>query len=88
MQITPASVLRHQALGSEALYRVASVEDSLIEVQVVRAPGLIQGTRLRFTAAAAAAMELVSAEPIRAARLPQRSGFVAPSARSHLHLVH
>jgi hypothetical protein len=53
-----AGVLRHSALGSEAMYRVLRSRGSTVEVEVVAAPGLEAGTRLHLTTAAAAAMGL------------------------------
>jgi hypothetical protein len=53
-----ARVLRHRALGSEAIYRVPRSGGSTVEVEVVAAPGLEAGTRLHVTTAAAAAMGL------------------------------
>jgi hypothetical protein len=54
-------VLRHSALGSEAMYRVLRSRGSTVEVEVVAAPGLEAGTRLHLTTAAAAAMGLDTA---------------------------
>jgi hypothetical protein len=51
-------VLRHSALGSEAVYRVLHTRGSTVEVEVMAAPGLEPGTRLHLTTAAVAAMGL------------------------------
>jgi hypothetical protein len=51
-------VLRHSALGSEAAYRVLHTRGSIVEVEVIAAPGLEPGTRLHLTTVAAAAMGL------------------------------
>jgi hypothetical protein len=53
-----AGVLRHHALGSDAAYRVLHRWGSIVEVEVLAAPGLEPGTRLHVTVAAAAAMGL------------------------------
>jgi hypothetical protein len=75
--------LRHQALGSEAVYRVFRDWGSTVEVEVVSAPGLEPGARHRLTVAAAAAMGLDTAaashtlrvrSAIRGARLALRGG--------------
>ncbi|HVC85769.1 MAG TPA: hypothetical protein VNC12_11015 [Solirubrobacteraceae bacterium] len=54
-------VLRHDALGSEAVYRVLRRWGSTVEVEVVSAPGLEPGARHHLTAAAAASMGLETA---------------------------
>lgn len=58
--------LRHHALGSEALYEVLAEADGIVTAEVVSAPGLAAGTRVRILARAAAAME-----PVSAASLPR-----------------
>ena len=52
-------LLRQRALYSDAIYRVLRVSGQIVEAEVVAAPGLAPGTRLRMTAAAAAAMKPV-----------------------------
>ena len=52
--------MRQRALDSDAIYRVLRVSGSIVEAEVVASPGLIPGTRLRLTAAAAAAMKPVT----------------------------
>jgi hypothetical protein len=52
-------LLRQRALHSDAVYRVHRVSGPIVEAEVVAAPGLAPGTRLRMTAAAAAAMKPV-----------------------------
>jgi len=59
----PAGLLRRFALGQEALYRVVDDTPEVVEVEVVSAPGLPSGTRVRFTAAAARAMERGARDP-------------------------
>jgi hypothetical protein len=54
-------VLRHDALGSAAVYRVIRRSGSTVEVEVVTAPGLEPGTRHHLTAAAAVSMGLDTA---------------------------
>jgi hypothetical protein len=46
-------------LGSRAVYRVCSVDERLVEVETVSAPGLKPGYRLRLTREAAARMDLL-----------------------------
>jgi hypothetical protein len=58
------NVLRHSALGSEAVYRVLNTRGSIVEVEVIRAPGLEEGTRLTLTTVAAAAMGLERVESV------------------------
>jgi hypothetical protein len=41
---------RQRLLGSDATYRVRRSSGPLVEVEVVAAPALVPGTRLRFTA--------------------------------------
>jgi hypothetical protein len=53
------SLLRHQVLGQEALYRAVDVIGELVELEVVSAPGLEPGTRLRVTKAAVSRMSVV-----------------------------
>lgn len=52
-------LLRQSALYGDALYRVVNVAGELVEVEVVSAPGLKPGTRMRVTQAAIAAMSVV-----------------------------
>jgi hypothetical protein len=60
-------LVRQRALYSDAIYRVLRESDSIVEAEVVAAPGLAPGTRLRLTAAAAAAMK-----PVTKARVGRR----------------
>jgi hypothetical protein len=53
------ALLRHQVLGQEALYRAVEVIGELVELEVVSAPGLEPGTRLRVTKAAVSRMSVV-----------------------------
>jgi len=79
-----AGVLRHDALGSEAVYRVLRRWGSTVEVEVVSAPGLEPGARHHLTAAAAVAMGLDIADAghrqlrmrsaVRGAQLAARGG--------------
>jgi hypothetical protein len=48
--------VRQRLLGSDAIYRVRRSSGPLVEVEVVAAPALVPGTRLRFTAASVRAM--------------------------------
>jgi|GEM_PF-4695609 hypothetical protein len=52
-------LLRHRALEREALYRVVDTTPEYVDVEVVSAPGLTPGVRLRFTQEAAAQMSVV-----------------------------
>lgn len=67
MALSPQGLLKHRALGTEAVYRVIDVADRLVSVEVVEAPGLEQGTCFQITRSAANAMEYVrndaAAEP-------------------------
>jgi hypothetical protein len=54
-------VIRNTRLGSEATYRVCAVDGATVEVEVLEAPGLDRGQRLRFTSQAVRAMELMTA---------------------------
>jgi hypothetical protein len=67
-------VLRHRALGSEGTYRVLEPRGSLVELEVIAAPGLEQGARIQVCAGAARAME-----PVRA---PARSRFEFAAPRT------
>lgn len=53
----PGRILRQTLLGSEAVYRVVAESQSLVEVQVVSAPGLGPGDRVHFTAGVARRIE-------------------------------
>jgi hypothetical protein len=65
--------LRHSLLGSEAVYEVLELGDEVITAEVVHAPGLSRGMRVRLMADAAAAMERFDpAAPITATRQTAR----------------
>ena len=49
--------LRHAMLGTEAVYEVLEEDAGIVTAQVVSAPGLEPGMRVRLTARAARAME-------------------------------
>ena len=51
--------LRHRALGTDAVYEVLSEDAGIVTAEVLSAPGLVAGTRVRLLARAAAAMEQV-----------------------------
>lgn len=53
---------RIEALGSTSLYRVTSVDDPFVGVEVVDVPGLPAGMAVRLTLKAVAAMELVETD--------------------------
>ena len=52
-------LLHHYALEGEAFYRVVDATVHHVEVEVVSAPGLEPGQRLRFTQRAVARMSVV-----------------------------
>jgi hypothetical protein len=72
------SLLRHQVLGEEALYRAVEVIGELVELEVVSAPGLEPGTRLRVTKAAVGRMSVVQEAGARRPALPERDIAPAP----------
>jgi hypothetical protein len=59
--MSPKSVepyfIRQRMLGSEAVYRVLEEDDAIVIAEVVHAPRLARGTRVRLLARAARAME-------------------------------
>jgi hypothetical protein len=60
VEVRPGTQLRRQALGTSATYAVIAVEGDLVVVEVVRAPGLRKGQRLKFTGRDARSMEQIS----------------------------
>ncbi len=72
----PGALLRQVKLGSEAIYRILRLEGGCAHVEVVRAPGLEPGHRLRLTLDAVQAME-----PF-AGRLPEPREPHASAARA------
>jgi hypothetical protein len=52
-------LLHHRLLAGEAFYRVLDASAEYVVVEVVSAPGLEPGARLRFTQAAVAEMSLM-----------------------------
>lgn len=52
-------LLRYCALEREALYRVVDTTPDYVEVEVVSAPGLTPGARVRFTQEAVARMSVI-----------------------------
>jgi hypothetical protein len=53
----PPCFLRQELLGSEAVYEILEEDDELVTAEVVSAPGLPRGTRVRLLAKAVRAME-------------------------------
>jgi hypothetical protein len=51
---------RQTGLSTEAVYRVCGCTETVVQVEVVRAPGLDSGQRFTFTRAAVANMAVVS----------------------------
>jgi hypothetical protein len=62
--LSPQGLLRHRALGTEAVYRVIDVADRMVSVEVVEAPGLEQGTRFQITRSAANAMQQIRGDAV------------------------
>ena len=75
--LTTDDLLIHQALGTTATYRVIDVAERLVGVEVLSAPGLEPGTRLRFTRDAAQAMSCETARAGRSAHVRPRGSFSA-----------
>jgi hypothetical protein len=73
------SLLRHQVLGQEALYRAIDVIGELVELEVVSAPGLEPGTRLRVTKAAVSRMSVVEEAPAGGRRPAVSERDIAPA---------
>ncbi len=71
MKVKPGGLLRRRALGTEAVYRVVAVEGELVEVEVVRAPGLEAGTRVRLALRDARAMEPLASDAEAARATPE-----------------
>jgi len=67
-------VLRYRALGSEGTYRVLEARGSLVELEVITAPGLQAGARIQVCTGAARAMEPV--------RVPARARFEFAAPRT------
>ena len=63
-KVAAPHLLRHRSLSGDALYRVVGSDPDIVEVEVVSAPGLEAGTRLRFTQAAVADMSIVAERPL------------------------
>jgi hypothetical protein len=59
--VEPGELRSKILLGSEAVYRVLAVEDDLVLVEVVKAPGLEPGDQFRFTLDAIREMAIVGA---------------------------
>lgn len=76
-------ILQQRVLGSIATYRVLHQTRSIVQVEVVDAPGLAPGTRLYMTATATANMQrapvAVARRATRAARLPARTAVSSPT---------
>ena len=76
---TPARrFVRNRMLGTEALYELLDERGELVTAEVLDAPGLAPGTRVRLLASATRAMEPIDpAEPVFAARLAARGRHAA-----------
>lgn len=55
-RLSADDLLRHEGLGTQSAYRVVAVCGPTVEVEVVGAPGVTPGTRMRITLRAARAM--------------------------------
>ena len=75
------SLLRHEVLGEEALYRAIEVIGDLVELEVVSAPGLEPGTRLRVTKKAVSRMSVVEEAPAGGRRPAVSERDVTPAPR-------
>lgn len=62
--------LRQRMLGSEALYHVLDEDDRIVTAEVIQAPGLASGTRVRLLARAARAMERLDASSVQVGFAP------------------
>jgi hypothetical protein len=62
--------VRHSALGTQAIYEIVEESRELVTAEVLEAPGLAPGTRVRMLASAARAMDEV--EPAAVAQLDGR----------------
>lgn len=58
-ELTIGQVRRQVILGTEAVYRICGLGEELVEVEVVRAPGLPCGRRFNLTRSAVENMDLV-----------------------------
>jgi hypothetical protein len=68
--------LRHTCLGTEAIYEVVEEDGETVTAEVVRAPGLTAGMRVRLMARAAWAMERLDPGDVQRVRrfIPPDSG--------------
>ena len=67
--VHPGTIIRQAMLGSIATYRVRAVHDDLVDIEVLYAPGLRRGMRIRFARAVVQRMRLASsASEVGAAR--------------------
>ena len=67
----PRRFVRRSALGTEAVYELIEEGRELVTAEVVTAPGLAPGTRVRLLASAVRAMDEVEPDRlVRLARLP------------------
>jgi hypothetical protein len=66
----PRRFVRHSALGTQAIYEIVEESRELVTAEVLEAPGLAPGTRVRMLASAARAMDEV--EPAAVAQLDGR----------------
>jgi hypothetical protein len=57
--LAPGDLYGRTVLGSSAIYRVVANEGELVVVEVVRAPSLAPGVRMRFSRSAVTAMERI-----------------------------
>lgn len=79
-------IVRQRMLGTEALYRLISDDGATVVAEVVEAPGLEQGMRLRLAQRAARAMERLDLAETRAVMRRcegARPRFAAPVGAAH-----
>jgi len=62
LALSAGLLLRRRALGSDSIYRVRAASGSVVEVEVLEAPGMKPGVRIGLCSAAACALERVRAE--------------------------
>ena len=81
----PPCFLRQELLGSEAVYEILEEDDELVTAEVVSAPGLPRGTRVRLLAKAVRAMERGDRfEPVERVDPPRLAASHDASARRRL----
>jgi hypothetical protein len=62
-ELTIGSLMRHSALGSEAIYEIIEAGEDIVTAAVVSVPGLPSGMEVRLSARDARAMEHLVGAP-------------------------